>query len=52
MKEMLDNYDLVKLHEAKRLVNEVYQYNFTPSSQIAKKLDTVIRKLSQIIEQY
>lgn len=50
MKNKLDEYDVVKLKEAARLINEVAEYNYAPSSSLSKKLQTVLRKLESVIE--
>ncbi len=50
MKNKLDEYDVDKLTEAARLINEVAEYNYAPSSSLSKKLQTVLRKLKDIIE--
>ena len=50
MKNKLDEYDTNKLKEAKRLILQVYEYNYMPSTPLTKKLDIVIRKLENIIE--
>jgi len=42
MADKLDEYDRNKLKEARKSVVEVYEYNYTPSSSTAKKLDRLI----------
>ena len=51
MKEVLDKYDVTKLKEAYKLITEVYEYNFTPSSRLAKRLDTICHKLASLINE-
>lgn len=50
MKNKLDTYDTNKLNKARELILQVYEYNYMPSTPLTKKLDTVIRKLENIIE--
>lgn len=47
----LDEYDINKLKEAKRLVREVYEYNYKPSDPLSNKLNTVLNKLDALINQ-
>ena len=49
MIDKLEEYDINKLKKARKSVVEVYEYNYTPSSSIAKKLETIIRKLDKLI---
>lgn len=49
MENKLDEYDINKLKEAKKLILEVYEYNYMPSTSLTKRLDTVLRKLDSII---
>lgn len=49
MANKLDEYDVNKLKEAKKLIFEVYEYNYMPSTSLSKRLDTVLRKLDSII---
>lgn len=50
MANKLDLYDTNKLKEARKLINEVYEYNWCPSTPLTTKLDTIIRKLDSVIE--
>lgn len=50
MTNKLDLYDTNKLKEARKLINEVYEYNWLPSTPLTKKLNTVLKKLDGIIE--
>lgn len=49
--KIFDEYDLNKLEKAKRLVTEVYEYNYGApyTSKELKKLKTIIRKLDTLI---
>lgn len=49
MENKLDEYDINKLKEAKKLILEVYEYNYMPSTSLTRRLDTVLRKLDSII---
>lgn len=46
-----DEYDTKKLKKALVLLNEVYEFNYD-SSRKEKLLDTVIRKLDYVLDQY
>lgn len=50
MANKLDEYDANKLREALKLIKEVAEYNFLPSSSLSKKLQTVENKLQNIID--
>lgn len=50
-KNTLDEYDVNKLKEAKRLVREVYEYNYKPSDPLSNKLNTVLKKLNTLIDE-
>ena len=50
MANKLDEYDTNKLREALRLIEEVAEYNFVPSSSLSKKLQTAVNKLQNIID--
>lgn len=45
----LDLYDTDKLREAKKLILEVYEYNYVRSSSLTKRLDTILRKIDDVI---
>ena len=49
MANKLDLYDTEKLKKAEKLIREVYEYNYMPSTSLTKKLDTVLRKLEHIM---
>ena len=49
--EPLSEYDRNKLKEAYKLITEVYEYNFTPSSRLAQRLDTICQKLASLINE-
>lgn len=49
MSNKLDDYDTLKLKEARKLIIAVYEYNYVPSSAVTKKLETIIRKLDGLI---
>lgn len=47
---MLDKYDVNKLKKARRLVLEVYEYNYIGyNKKIERKLNTIVCKLNNII---
>lgn len=50
MANKLDRYDTNKLKEARELINQVYGYNFKPSDSLSKKLETILKKIDNIIE--
>ena len=50
MANKLDLYDTNKLKEARKLINEVHEYNWFPSTPLTKKLDTILKKLDSVIE--
>lgn len=50
MANKLDLYDTNKLKEARKLIIEVYEYSFCPHTPLTKKLDTILKKLDNIIE--
>lgn len=50
MVNKLDEYDTNKLKDARKLIYQVYEYNWFPSSSLTKKLDTILRKLDNVIE--
>lgn len=46
----IDRYDAKKLLEAKKLIKEVAEYNYTSDSNpLCRKLNTVISKLDNIL---
>lgn len=51
MYNKLDTYDTLKLQEALRIINEVYEYNFDSSPQ-TKKLGTVMCKLITVMNDH
>lgn len=50
---MFDEYDKIKLEKAKKLIVEVYEYNYGAphSSKETQKLETIIKKLDAIIKE-
>lgn len=50
MDRFLDNYDLKKIKEAKRLVEEVLEYNNIEWRPEYKKLKTIQNKLQRFLE--
>ena len=49
----LDNYDTIKMINARNLIMEVYNYNFkSRSDNLSMKLETVLRKIDNILEEY
>ena len=46
-----DEYDTKKLEKARVLLSQVYDFNYD-SSRKSRLLDTVIRKLEYVLEQY
>lgn len=48
----LEEYDLIKLREARKLINEVYNYyyGFTPVRSQYKRLETILSKLDYLIQ--
>lgn len=45
----LDRYDTLKLIEARKIINDVQEYNNIISSPLYKKLSTVIEKIDSIL---
>ena len=53
MQNKLDNFDTIKLNEARKVINEVYNYNFKSNRDLlSAKLWTVLVKLDKILEEY
>ena len=49
----LDNFDTIKLNEAKKVIAEVCDYNFISNRDpLSAKLATVLKKLDHILEEY
>ncbi len=46
----LDRYDALKVIEAKKILSGVHDYNYTESSSLSKKLNTVLNKLEKILD--
>ena len=48
-----DEYDRNKLERAKKLITEVYEFNYGAprSSKETKKLETIIRKIDSILQE-
>lgn len=53
MQNKIDNYDTIKLNEARNLIGEVYDYNFkSRKDPLSAKLETVLKKIDHILEEY
>ena len=53
MQNRLDNYDTIKLNEARNLISRVYDYNFkSRKDPLSAKLETVLKKIDHILEEY
>lgn len=52
MKSKFEEYDIEKLKKAKKILQEVldYYYCYTPTRTYAKRLDTIVIKLNELIE--
>lgn len=51
MANELDLYDTDKLREARKLVYQVYEYNFkSRNDPLSKKLETILKKLDNLID--
>ena len=50
MANKLDLYDTNKLKEARKLISQVHEYNWFPSTRLTKKLETILKKLDNVIE--
>ena len=49
----LDNYDTIKMIDARNLIMEVYNYNFkSRKDPLSAKLETVLKKIDHILEEY
>ena len=50
---IFDEYDRIKLGKARKLITEVYEYNYGAprSGSEIKKLETIIHKLDALINQ-
>ncbi len=46
----LDRYDTLKLIEARKIINDIREYNNIISSPLYKKLDTVVKKIDSILD--
>jgi len=49
MANHLDEFDLDKLKEAKKLILEVYESNYIRWSSLTKRLDTILNKIISVI---
>ena len=53
MQNKLDLFDTIKLDEARKVIAEVYDYNFISNRDpLSAKLETVLKKIDSIIEEY
>lgn len=50
MERFFDNYDLKKLKEAEKLLEEVAEYNNIEYHPTRKKLMTILNKLRKLLE--
>lgn len=49
----LDNFDTIKLNDARNIINKVYDYNFkSRKDPLSAKLETVLKKIDHILEEY
>ena len=49
----LDNYDTVRLNEARNIIMDVYNYNFkSRKDPLSAKVETVLKKIDHILEEY
>ncbi len=53
MANKLDLYDTNKLEEARKLICQVYEYNFKSRyDSLSNKLETILKKIDSLIEDY
>lgn len=53
MQNHLDNFDTIKLNEARKVIAQVYDYNFISNRDpLSAKLETLLKKIDHIIEEY
>ena len=53
MENKLDNYDTIKLKDARNIIMYVYNYNFkSRKDPLSAKLETVLKKIDHILEEY
>ena len=53
MNNKLDNFDTIKLNEARKVIAEVYDYNFISNKDpLSAKFETFLKKLDHILEEY
>ena len=53
MKNNLDNYDTIKLKDARDTISRIYDYNFkSRKDPLSAKLATVLNKIDHILEEY
>lgn len=51
MANKLDRYDTNKMKEARKIINQVYEYNYkSESDSLSKRLETILKKIDNIIE--
>ena len=49
----LDNFDTIRLIEARKVIDAVYEYNFkSRNDPLSAKLETLLKKIDHIIEEY
>lgn len=49
MNNKLGEFDTRKLEQARKLVLEVHEYNWFPSTSLTKKLETILRKIDIVL---
>ena len=53
MSNKLDNYDTIKLEDARDTISRIYEYNFkSRKDPLSAKLETVLKKIDHILEEY
>lgn len=45
----LDEYDKQKMKKARKIINEVYEYNYDGYSPLNNKLETILKKIDKLI---
>lgn len=53
MQNKLDNYDTIKLKDARETINKIYDYNYiSKNDPLSRKLETLLKKINHILEEY
>ena len=47
----LDEYDRRELIKAEEIIVKIYNYNYVPSSPLTKKLDTILNKIQNLLNE-